>query len=89
MPTLKYIYLFQSVIFGAYLFITYRENKTDESESDHIHLALVICGKAEFADQAMPTIKSAILMSKSKLTFHVVIEDETKRALQRAVLLVD
>ena len=60
-------------------------NQSDNSKYETIHLASVVCGSKTNVLKMLPLIKSAILMSQSKLNFHLFVENETKAELEKTV----
>jgi hypothetical protein len=48
-------------------------------ENNSIHLAMVACGEPQIAWKAMILVNSAVLLSHSKLYFHVIIERKTRK----------
>jgi hypothetical protein len=55
------------------------------SDEFRIHLAFVVCGKAEIAHNALVPINSAILLSQSRLVLHLVVDREPKKEFKKIV----
>lgn len=62
-----------------------RANVIADRRFDAMHLASAVCGPNTTVQKILPLIKSAILMSRSKVNFHLFIENETKTELEKTV----
>lgn len=61
------------------------ENIKRTLEIRQIHIACIICGKADQALTFRKVLNSAIFLSESPLRFHLVVESETKKNISQMV----
>lgn len=59
--------------------------KLSKTSSDVIHIASVACGNKERVKVLLPMINSAILMSHSKLNFHLIADVEPELEIENIV----
>lgn len=59
--------------------------RTKSLEVRPIHIACIVCGKADQALAFRKLLNSAILLSESPLRFHLVVESETKNNISQMV----
>lgn len=52
-----------------------------------IEIAMLICGDKYYPHKALVVINSAILFSKSKINFHLVVEPDSQKELELIVII--